>query len=48
MTSIPAVADLARMIDHSLLHPTMTDRDLSEGCAIARAWACAPGSTPMS
>ena len=23
------------MIDHSLLHPTMTDRDLREGCAVA-------------
>ncbi len=26
---------LASMIDHSLLHPTMTDKDLEEGCAIA-------------
>ncbi len=23
------------MIDHSLLHPTMTDKDLQEGCALA-------------
>ena len=23
------------MIDHSLLHPTMTDRELREGCAVA-------------
>jgi deoxyribose-phosphate aldolase len=28
-------AELAKMIDHSLLHPTMTDRDLEEGCALA-------------
>jgi deoxyribose-phosphate aldolase len=28
-------AELAKMIDHSLLHPTMTDRELEEGCAIA-------------
>jgi deoxyribose-phosphate aldolase len=28
-------AELAKMIDHSLLHPTMTDRDLDEGCALA-------------
>ena len=28
-------ADLAGMIDHSLLHPTMTDADLAAGCAIA-------------
>ncbi len=26
---------LAGMIDHSLLHPTMTDRELEEGCGIA-------------
>lgn len=26
---------LAKMIDHSLLHPTMTDKDLEEGCALA-------------
>ncbi len=24
--------ELAKMIDHSLLHPTMTDRELEEGC----------------
>jgi deoxyribose-phosphate aldolase len=28
-------AELAKMIDHSLLHPTMTDQELEEGCAIA-------------
>ena len=27
--------DIAKMIDHSLLHPTMTDRDLLEGCELA-------------
>ena len=27
--------DLAKMIDHSLLHPTLTDADLKEGCALA-------------
>jgi deoxyribose-phosphate aldolase len=26
---------LARMIDHSLLHPTLTDRELEEGCRLA-------------
>jgi deoxyribose-phosphate aldolase len=26
---------LAKMIDHSLLHPTMTDRELLDGCALA-------------
>jgi len=27
---------LAKMIDHSLLHPTITDRDILEGCALAK------------
>lgn len=27
--------ELAKMIDHSLLHPTMTDNDLEAGCQIA-------------
>lgn len=31
----PSLLSLARMIDHSLLHPTMTDRDLVEGCRLA-------------
>lgn len=26
---------LAKMIDHSLLHPTMTDEDIAEGCKLA-------------
>jgi len=26
---------LAKMLDHSLLHPTMTDQDLEEGCRLA-------------
>lgn len=32
------VTALAKMIDHSLLHPTMTDQELEEGCAIARKY----------
>jgi deoxyribose-phosphate aldolase len=32
------VHELAKMIDHSLLHPTMTDKDLAEGCALAAAY----------
>lgn len=28
-------SDLAKTIDHSLLHPTMTDRELEEGCQLA-------------
>src|SRR6516225_3048463 len=27
--------ELAGMIDHSLLHPTMTDRELGDGCRLA-------------
>jgi deoxyribose-phosphate aldolase len=29
------VNELAKMIDHSLLHPTMTDKEMKEGCEIA-------------
>lgn len=40
MTPAPAMntatlRDLAKMIDHSLLHPTMTDADTRAGCEIA-------------
>jgi deoxyribose-phosphate aldolase len=35
MSSAPTVFDLAKMIDHSLLHPTMTDAQLDAGCAVA-------------
>ena len=34
-------AELARTIDHSLLHPTMTDRELEEGCALAARYRVA-------
>ena len=34
-------AELAKMIDHSLLHPTMTDKELEEGCAIAARYEVA-------
>jgi deoxyribose-phosphate aldolase len=49
----PTVLDLAKMIDHSLLHPTMTDEQLRAGLAIARRCACAtacvkPYAVPMS
>lgn len=30
------IQKLAKMIDHSLLHPTMTDHEMKEGCLIAR------------
>ena len=52
-SDLPSVADLARMIDHSLLHPTFTDAQLRDGLAIARRCGCAtacvkPYAVPMS
>jgi deoxyribose-phosphate aldolase len=32
---------LAKMIDHSLLHPTMTDQELEEGCRLAAHYGVA-------
>jgi deoxyribose-phosphate aldolase len=32
------ITELAKMIDHSLLHPTMTDQDLKDGCVLAKAY----------
>jgi deoxyribose-phosphate aldolase len=32
------LTELAKMIDHSLLHPTMTDQDLRQGCQLAKAY----------
>jgi len=32
------VKELAKMIDHSILHPTMTDADLVRECAIAKKY----------
>ncbi len=33
--------ELARMIDHSLLHPTLTDREMEEGCRQAARYGVA-------
>jgi len=33
-----ALRDLAKMIDHSLLHPTMTDADVRNGCELAKMY----------
>lgn len=33
--------DVAKMIDHSLLQPTLTEADLEEGCRVARAYEVA-------
>jgi len=53
MTTLVTVHDLAKMIDHSLLHPSMTDAQVADGCRLARqydvATACVkPYSIPMA
>jgi deoxyribose-phosphate aldolase len=45
--------DLAKMIDHSLLHPTMTDAQVREGCVLSRKYGVAsacvkPYSVPQA
>lgn len=47
------IREIAKMIDHSLLHPTMTDAELREGCEIARKYDVAsvcikPYAVPMA
>lgn len=37
----PSVTDIARMIDHSLLHPTLTPAQLQEGYALAAKYGSA-------
>jgi len=37
----PTVNELAKMIDHSLLHPTMSDADVREGCELSRDYGVA-------
>jgi deoxyribose-phosphate aldolase len=37
----PTLADLARMFDHSLLQPHLTDADLERGCLLAREYGVA-------
>jgi len=32
----PTIHELAKMIDHSLLHPTMSDAEVQAGCELAR------------
>jgi len=41
MNTSVTLRDLAKMIDHSLLHPTMTDADIRAGCEIARKYEVA-------
>src|SRR5262245_60988185 len=33
--------ELANMIDHSLLHPTLTDQELDDGCRLAAKYGVA-------
>jgi deoxyribose-phosphate aldolase len=35
------LTELAKMIDHSLLHPTMTDQELEDGCKLAAKYGVA-------
>lgn len=47
------VSDIAKLIDHSLLHPTMTDLDIKNGCDLAKQYNVAtvcvkPYSVPMA
>ncbi len=39
--STPTLADLARMFDHSLLQPVLTDAELEAGCLLARQYGAA-------
>lgn len=41
MNAQPTIQELAKMIDHSLLHPTMTDADVRAGCELSRAYGVA-------
>jgi deoxyribose-phosphate aldolase len=36
--AVPTYAELAKMMDHSLLQQTLTDADLEKGCALAREY----------
>jgi deoxyribose-phosphate aldolase len=53
MEPMPPLHEIAKMIDHSLLHPTMTDEETLAGCALAKkygvATACVkPYAVPMA
>lgn len=39
--------DLAKMIDHSLLHPTMTDDDVLAGLQISKKYGVATGNPSL-
>ena len=41
MEDNPGLTALAKMIDHSLLHPAMTDKEIVAGCTLAKRYAVA-------
>jgi deoxyribose-phosphate aldolase len=41
MPDLPTIAQVAKMIDHSLLHPTLTDAQLDAGCRLSAAYEVA-------
>jgi len=41
MEALETIAGIAAMIDHSLLHPTLTDKELMEGCQLAATYQTA-------
>jgi deoxyribose-phosphate aldolase len=48
-----SLRSIAKMIDHSLLHPTLTDQELHDGCLLARRYDVAavcikPYAVPMA
>lgn len=53
MNDMVTLRDLAKMIDHSLLHPTMGDAEIRKGCELARTYGVAtacikPYSIPLA
>ena len=40
--------DIAKMIDHSLLHPTMTDQELEDGCKLAAKYGVTNRAGPAA
>jgi deoxyribose-phosphate aldolase len=52
-TGLIPLEEISRMIDHSLLHPTMTDKDIRTGCELAKKYRTAtvcvkPYAVPMA
>lgn len=47
-----SIEEIAKMIDHSLLRPNLTDADVTAGCEVARKYGvasvcCAPSQVPL-